>query len=66
MTVRVNDCRIRIFRGATVGDVVLRYAVRNGLDLSVVPSLQVSDKWGHALDHAAPLTDKQIIKIINP
>lgn len=65
MTVRVNDCRIRIFRGATVGDVVLRYAVRNGLDLSVVPSLQVTDKWGHVLDHAAPLTDKQIIKIIN-
>lgn len=65
MTVRVNNCRIRIFRGATVGDVLLRYAVRNGLELSVVPALQVADKWGHTLDHAAPLTDKQIIKIIN-
>lgn len=65
MTVRVNGCRIRIFRGATVGDVVLRYAVRNGLDLSIVPNLQIADKWGHILDHAAPLTDKQIIKIKN-
>ena len=65
MTVRVNDCRIRIFRGATVGDVLLRYAVRNGLEISVVSALQVTDKWGHTLDHAAPLTDKQIIKIIN-
>ena len=65
MTVRVNNCRIRIFRGATVGDVLLRYAVRNGLELSVVPTLQVADKWGHTLDHAAPLTDKQSIKIIN-
>ncbi len=65
MIVKVNDCRIRIFRGAMVGDVLLRYAVRNGLELSVVSSLQVVDKWGHILDHAAPLTDKQSIKIIN-
>ena len=65
MTVRVNDCRIRIFRGARVGDVLLRYAVRNGLELSAVPTLRVVDKWGHALDHEAPLTDKQSIKIIN-
>ncbi len=63
MTVRVNDCRIRIFRGATVGDVLLRYAVRNGLELSLVPTMQVTDKWGHTLDHAAPLKEKQIIKI---
>ena len=65
MIVRVNNCRIRIFRGATVGDVLLRFAVRNGLELSVVPSFQVTDKWGHILDSAATLTDKQIIKIIN-
>lgn len=65
MIVIVNDCRIRIFRGATVGDVLLRYAVRNSLELSVVPALRVTDKWGHTLDHAAPLTDKQSIKIIN-
>lgn len=65
MIVRVNNCRIRIFRGATVGDVLLRFAVRNSLELSVVPTLQVTDKWGHTLDHAAPLIDKQIIKIIN-
>ena len=65
MIVRVNNCRIRIFRGATVGDILLRYAVRNGLELSIVPTLKVVDKWGHSLDHAAPLTDKQSIKIIN-
>lgn len=65
MTVRVNDCRIRIFRGATVGDVLLRFAVRKGLDLSIVPSLQATDKWGHDIDHTSPLTDKQIIKIKN-
>ena len=65
MIVKVNNCRIRIFRGAPVGDVLLRYAVRNGLELSAVPTMQVTDKWGHTLDHAAPLTDKQSIKIIN-
>ena len=65
MTVRVNNCRIRIFCGATVGDVLLRYAVRNHLELSIVPTLQVTDRYGHMLDHSAPLTDKQYIKIIN-
>lgn len=65
MTVIVNNCRIRIFRGATVGDVLLRFAVRNGLELSLVHSMRVTDKWGHTLDHAAPLSDKQSIKIIN-
>lgn len=65
MTVIVNNCRIRIFRGATVGDVLLRFAVRNGLELSLVHSMRVADKWGHTLDHAAPLFDKQSIKIIN-
>ena len=57
MIVRVNDCRIRIFRGATVGDALLRYSVRNGLDLSAVRSIKVADRWGHELDHAAPLTE---------
>lgn len=65
MTIIVNDYRIRIFRGATVGDVVLRYAVRKKLDLSTVPSMRVVDCYGHQLDNAAPLRDKQIIKIIN-
>lgn len=65
MIVRVNNCRIRIFHGATVGDALLRYAVRNGLSISSVKSLSVTDRWGHVLDHEAPLSDKQIIKIIN-
>ena len=65
MTITVNDCRIRIFRGATVGDALLRFAVRNHLELSIVPTLQVTDRYGHLLDHAAPLNEKQIIKIIN-
>ena len=65
MTITVNGCRIRIFRGATVGDALLRFAVRNHLELSVVPTLQVTDRYGHMLDHAAPLSEKQIIKIIN-
>lgn len=65
MTIIVNNCRIRIFRGATVGDVLLRYAVRNNLVLSLVNELKVTDVYGHMLDHAAPLSDKQIVKIIN-
>ena len=65
MIIRVNDCSIRIFKGATVGDVVLRYVIRKGLDISAVASFVVTDRWGHLLDCAAPLTDKQILKIKN-
>ena len=65
MTVIVNKSKIRIFNGARVGDAVLRWAVRNRLDISQVSSLQVTDKWGHILDTQAPLRDNQIIKIIN-
>lgn len=65
MTVIVNNSRIRIFNGAKVGDAVLRWAVRNRLDIDTVSSLQVTDKWGHRLGFDAPLSDKQTIKIIN-
>ena len=63
MTVIVNDSKIRIFSGAKVGDVLLRWAVRNRLDIGEVTSLQVTDKWGHKLDNAAPLRDQQAIRI---
>jgi len=64
MTVIVNNSSIRIFSGAKVGDAVLRWAVRNKLDISKVSSLQVTDQWGHRIGFEAPLSDKQIIKII--
>lgn len=64
MTVIVNDSKIRIFKGATVGDVVLRWAVRNRVAISRFPSFQVTDKWGHKLDIEAPLSENQIIKIL--
>ena len=65
MTVIVNDSKIRIFKGAKVGDAVLRWAVRNRFDISQVSSLQVTDQWGHLLDNAAPLKDQQSINILN-
>ena len=65
MTVIVNNSKIRIFNGARVGDAVLRWAVRNRLDIDKVSSLQVTDKWGHSLGFEAPLSNEQIIKIIN-
>lgn len=65
MTVIVNDSKIRIFNGARVGDAVLRWAVRNRVDISKVSSLQVTDQWGHKIGNEAPLKDEQIIKINN-
>ncbi|MBQ2163838.1 MAG: hypothetical protein SPL28_10860 [Bacteroidales bacterium] len=61
----MNDTRIRIFDGATVGDVLLRYSVRNAFEISKVRTLIATDSMGHILDHAAPLRDKQVIKILN-
>ena len=63
MTVIVNKSKIRIFNGARVGDVVLRWAVRNRFDIDKVSLIQVTDKWGHKLDNAAPVSDNQILKI---
>lgn len=65
MIVIVNNSRIRIFSGARVGDAVLRWAVRNRLDIAKVPSLQVTDQWGHKLGNDAPLKENQMIRIIN-
>ena len=65
MTVIVNNSPIRIFRGAKVRDLLLRFAVRNKLDLKSVTQLKVTDRWGHALDNEAPLNDNQIVQIIN-
>lgn len=65
MIVIVNDIRIRIFKGAKLGDALLRYAVRNNLELSAVASMRVVDEYGHQLDHAAPLRDEQKIKLLN-
>lgn len=65
MTVIVNNSKIRIFKGARVGDLVLRWAVRNRLDISNISSLKVTDQWGHQLDNGAPLTEMQIVLIIN-
>ncbi len=66
MTVIVNNSSIRIFSGATAGDAVLRWAVRNKLDISKVSSLQVTDQWGHKIGFEAPLSENQLIKVINP
>ena len=63
MTVIVNKSKIRIFNGARVGDAVLRWAVRNRFDIDKVSLIQVTDKWGHKLDNAAPVSDNQILKI---
>ena len=63
MTVIVNKSKIRIFNGARVGDVVLRWAVRNRFDIDKVSLIQVTDKWGHKLDNAAPVSENQILKI---
>jgi len=65
MIVIVENVKIRIFKGAKVGDALLRFLVRKRLPINNIQLIEVTDKWGHILDCEAPLHDKQIIKIKN-
>ena len=66
MTVIVNTSSIRIFSGATGNPKEDSNRRRNKLDISKVSSLQVTDQWGHKIGFEAPLSENQMIKVINP
>lgn len=63
MTVIVNNSKIRIFRGAQAGDVLLRYLARKKLDINDSRQYVISDNWGHILDKTSPIQDGQVLKI---
>ncbi len=61
MTVTVNNQEIRIFNGATAKHAILRYLLRNKLDVKKVDNLVIKDKYGHQIDGDAPLSNGQTI-----
>ena len=63
MTVIVNNSKIRIFRGAQAGDVLLRYLARKKLAINDCGLYVIRDNWGHILDRTSPIQDGQVIKI---
>ncbi len=55
MKVWVNYQEVTVFEGATAKDALLRFFVLNGIDLSKISQVEVSDFWGHEIDIDAPL-----------
>ena len=67
MNVKVNSKDIRIFKGATAKDAVLRYLSTNKMDKALVEQVVVNDQWNHEIDIDAPLREGQVITFeINP
>lgn len=63
MTVIVNNSKIRIFRGAQAGDVLLRYLARKKLDINDCSQYVMRDNWGHILDKTSPIKEGLVLKI---
>ncbi|MBR4388349.1 MAG: hypothetical protein IKT00_04125 [Prevotella sp.] len=63
MTVSINQQEIEMFEGALVKHALLRYFVQNKFDKSNIKEVVVLDKYGHVVDHDAPLSENQQLSI---
>lgn len=63
MKIKVNRKTIEIFEGAQVRHALLRYFALKGLDVRLVETLKVTDRWGHDIDLDAPASQHSVIKI---
>ena len=58
----VNRKNIEVFEGAEVRHAILSYFALKGMDVSLVDSLTVYDRWGHEIDLAAPASQFDAVK----
>ena len=63
MKIKVNRKTIEIFEGALVRHALLRYFAVKGLDVGLVDTLKVTDRWGHEIDLDAPASQHSAIKV---
>lgn len=61
MNIKVNSKDIRIFRGATAKDAVMRYLTTNKMDPALAKQVVINDQWNHEIDIDAPLKEGQVI-----
>ena len=61
MKLKVNRKTIEIFEGALVRHALLRYFAVKGLDVRLVETLKVTDRWGHEIDLNAPASQHSAI-----
>jgi hypothetical protein len=66
MKLKVNRKYVTVFEGAEVRHAVLSYLALKGVDVSLVDSMTVYDRWGHEIDLGAPASQFDMIKFIIP
>lgn len=66
MKLKVNRKTIEVFEGAQVRHALLRYFAVKGLDVSLVKTLTVTDRWGHEIDQDAPASQHDVVKFKLP
>jgi hypothetical protein len=66
MKLKVNRKNVTVFEGAEVRHAVLSYLALKGVDVSLVDSMTVYDRWGHEIDLGAPASQFDMIKFIIP
>ena len=66
MKLKVNRKYVTVFEGAEVRHAVLCDLALKGVDVSLVDSMTVYDRWGHEIDLGAPASQFDMIKFIIP
>ena len=66
MKLKVNRKMIDVFEGAQVRHALLSYFALKGMDVNLVDSLAVYDRWGHEIDLDAPASQFDVVKFRLP
>ena len=61
MVVKINGEDVRIFKGATAKHAILKYMLKNKMDVSDLDNLKVFDAKGRKIGDDAPLKEGQAI-----
>ena len=65
MKLKVNRKNIEVFEGAEVRHAILSYFAKKGMDVGLVDSRTVYDRWGHEIDLGAPASQFDVVKFKN-
>ena len=66
MKLKVNRKMIDVFEGAQVRHALLSYFALKGMDVGLMDSLTVYDRWGHEIDLDAPASQFDVVKFRLP
>ncbi|MBQ3381950.1 MAG: hypothetical protein IJG54_01265 [Bacteroidales bacterium] len=61
MIVKVNKEEVRIFKGANAKHAILKYILKNKMDVSALDNIKVFDSKGHEIGDDSPLKEGQSI-----